>query len=182
MTSDDQSLDARYLDWLYKFVGSAQNRNPSRSYWVLLEVLFTKEFRWFIPNDDNRVVDGQELREEFIDETGAERNELWLEEGCSMLEMLIALSRRLEFDDETTTAFEWFWVLMDNIGLRPFVDDTYSDEFKVDVEVILDRVIERTYKTNGQGGLFPLKHAREDQREVEIWYQMAAYLSENNAN
>ena len=179
MTSDSRTLDARYLDWLYKKIGPLQNRNPARSYWSLAQMLFTKEFTWFVPNDDNRVEDGKELREEFLDETAAERDNLWLDQGCSMLEMMIALSRRCAFqtDDEP---FEWFWVLADNLGLRPFVDENFTEDYYVDVDVILERVINRTYEHSGRGGLFPLRYPEVDQREVEIWYQMAAYLMEND--
>ena len=66
MTSDDRTLDARYLDWLYKNIGPLQNRNPARSYWQLAVALYQKEFTWFVSNDDNRMEDGKELREEFL--------------------------------------------------------------------------------------------------------------------
>lgn len=181
MKSDVRTLDERYLEWLYRFVGPIQNRNPARSYWLLATTLFQKEFTWFIPNDDNRVVDGQELREQFLDETAAGFDDSWMNEGCSFLEMLIALSRRCAFetDDEP---FEWLWVLIDNLGLRPFVDENFDEDYRVDVDIILDRVVNRTYDPDGRGGLFPLKRAEEDQRQIEIWYQMSAYLRENNVS
>ena len=179
MTSDDRTLDARYLDWLYKNIGPLQNRNPARSYWMLACALFRKEFTWFVHNDDNRVEDGRELREDFLEEMSIERDQLWMEEGCSMLEMLVALSRRAAFE-ASEDPFEWFWVLIDNLGLRPYVDEEFSEDYNVDVDIILDRVINRTYSADGRGGLFPLRYAKEDQRKVEIWYQLAAYLLENN--
>lgn len=181
MTSDDYTLNARYLEWLYSKIGPTQNRNPARSYWMLATTLFSKEFLWSIPNDDNRVEDGKELREEFLNDTAAERNYEWMNEGCSFLEMLIALSRRCAFETDEDP-FEWFWILVDNLGLRPFVDEEYSEDYLVDVDVVLDRVINRTYEPDGRGGLFPLKSPSVDQREVELWYQMGAYLMENNAN
>lgn len=178
MTTDDQSLDGRYLDWLYSNIGPAQNRNPARSYWLLATELFTKEFIWFVPNDDNRVEDGRELRETFLEEVGAEGDRDWLEQGCSMLEMLVAFSRRCA-SEAREEPFEWFWVMCDNIGLRPFVDEAFDDDFQADVDHILERVIRRTYEPDGRGGLFPLRAPRQDQREVELWYQMGAYLMEN---
>jgi hypothetical protein len=148
---------------------------------MLAVALFRKEFTWFVANDDNRVEDGKELREDFLAETGTERDRGWMEQGCSMLEMLIALSRRCAFETDEDP-FQWFWVLVDNLELRPFVDDTFTDDFNVDVDVILDRVINRTYEPDGRGGLFPLRHAKTDQRKAEIWYQMASYLMENDAS
>jgi hypothetical protein len=32
---------------------------------------------------------------------------------------------------------------------------------------------------NGTGGLFPLKMPKVNQRRVEIWYQMSAFIEEN---
>lgn len=181
MTTDDRTLDARYLDWLYRNIGPLQNRNPATSYWLLAVALYRKEFLWSVPNDDNRVEDGRVLREDFLEETGAERDEQWMELGCSMLEMLVALSRRIAFEtDEPAT--EWFWIMVDNLGLRPFVDEAFDDDYNVDVDIVLDRVIDRTYAPNGRGGLFPLQDAQEDQREVEIWYQVAAYLMEQDGS
>lgn len=148
---------------------------------MLAVALFQKEFTWFVHNDDNRVVQGKELREDFLEETGAECSQEWLEQGCSMLEMLIALSRRCAFEADDT-AVEWFWIMIDNVGLRPYVDEEFSDVYNIDVDVILERVINRTYDYNGHGGLFPLRNADRDQRKVELWYQMASYLMENNAN
>lgn len=180
MTSDGRTLDARYLDWLYKNIGPLQNRNPERSYWMLAVALYQKEFVWHVPNDDNRVEDGRELREIFLDDVGLAGDQLWLDEGCSMLEMLVALSRRLGFQTGEDS-FEWFWVLADNLELRPYVDETFSEDFNVDVDLILDQVIDRTYGPDGRGGLFPLKYPAADQTTIEIWYQMAAYLMENHA-
>jgi len=40
-------------------------------------------------------------------------------------------------------------------------------------------VILRRYSKTGKGGLFPLKHPKKDQTEVEIWYQMQQYVMEN---
>lgn len=180
MTTYDPKLDERYLGWLYAQVDTVQNRNPSQTYWLLAEALFKKEFLWFVPNDDNRVEDGRELRELFLDETGFERDQVWMEQGCSMLEMLVALARRIgsEVDEDPR---EWFWVMIDNISLRAFVDEEFTDDFRVDVEIVLDRIIQRTYDYDGRGGLFPLREPAGDQRAVEIWYQVAAYLMENNA-
>lgn len=148
---------------------------------MLAVALYKKEFTWFVSNDDNRMEDGRELREDFVEEMAIERDQAWMEEGCSMLEMLIALSRRCAFEADEDP-FEWFWVLIDNLGLRPFVDEEFTDDYNVDVDIVLDRVVNRTYKSNGHGGLFPLHHSKEDQRRVEIWYQMAAYLNESTTS
>lgn len=169
-------LDELYLTWLYSETGSVRLRTPSRTHWALLRQLYTKEFVWLIPNDDNRVEDGKELRYEFLelhDIQDAEQS--WIEIGCSMLEVMIGLSRRLAFEAEGKPR-DWFWVLVKNLNLfdgndkTPLRDDYVSD--------VLDRVIWRTYLPDGSGGLFPLKEPEDDQRERELWYQLSAYVIE----
>lgn len=173
-------LDDLYLEWLYGQVASTQLKSPSRTYWYLFRQLFSKEFVWIVPNDDNRVEDGRELRREFLSVTGirnADPN--WLNLGCSVLEMLIALARRCEFQTEAT-AEEWFWKLMDHLDLARFNDSWYRREAnEAMIDERLNRLIFRTYSYDGSyGGLFPLKRPREDQRNIEIWFQMNAYLLE----
>lgn len=171
-------LDELYFQWLYSQVGSTRLKNRNRTYWRLLKLLFTKEFVWIVPHDDNRIADGTDLRYEFVDHSRI--NDVprdWINLGASFLEVLVGLSRRLSFQDmEEREPREWFWELIDNIGLSKHTDNAeFSDE---EVNDILDRVIWRTYYTNGEGGLFPLRHASTDQRHIELWYQMCAYLLE----
>lgn len=171
----NKPLDELYLTWLYGQIGDPDAPRSNRTYWKLSRAMFTKEFVWFIPNDDNRVEDGRFLREEFIEDLDLDDVDPdWMHLGCSMLEMLVSLSRRLSFIGEGEPR-DWFWHLIDNLDLR------YSDRgpFPKDkVEEVLDNVIWRTYQPDGRGGLFPLQHPRKDQRDIELWYQMSAYLLE----
>jgi hypothetical protein len=173
-------IDDRYFEWLYGQVAAVRNRNPARSYWALCRQLYAREFVWFVPNDDNRVEDGKELRIEFMNEQDpGPADPAWMELGCSMLEMLIGLARRAAFQDGDNT-IEWFWRFVDNIGLTDYTDEVMERDrgTQIDVEVALEQVIFRTYAPNGVGGLFPLQHAREDQRGVELIYQLYAYINE----
>lgn len=172
------TINDRYFEWLYSRIGTVRNRNPSRSHWELARVLFSTKFIWFVPNDDNRAADGIDLRYEFIREWGDDGvDDLWLELECSMLEMLIALSRRLSFESYGSAA-EWFWKLMQNLGLKDYTDDIFEISIAEEVEEVLERINQRSYSPNGDGGLFPLRNATEDQRDIEIGYQMSAYLIE----
>ena len=170
-------LDERYFVWLYDQVGDSKARNPARTYWRVLKQLFTKEFVWIVPNDDNRIEDGKVLRNEFVEKFRYEVDDNWMKLGCSMLELLIGLSRRLAFECEGEPR-DWFWHLMDNLGVA------YPDAYKYDeaaVDSILDRVIYRNYYWNGQGGLFLLQRTEKDQRNVELWYQLSEYVLERTA-
>lgn len=169
-------LDELYFRWLYDQVADSHVDIPSRTYWRLLKLLYTKEFVWFVPNDDNRIEDGKDLRNEFVDQVNLKSVDRgWMRLGCSFLELLIGLSRRLSFEADREPR-DWFWHMMENIDLH-----IYNDQKKLpsqEVDEILDQVIFRTYKPNGVGGLFPLERPCQDQRDIELWYQLSAYILE----
>lgn len=173
----EKPLDELYFTWLYSQVGDPEIKNPSRTYWKILKALFTKEFVWIIPNDDNRIADGTDLRYEFVEQTQLKDVDIsWVHLGCSMLELLVGLSRRLAFEAEGEPR-DWFWHLMDNLDLRVYNDGRrVFPEHKIDEK--LDLVIWRGYHSNGHGGLFPLDNPEKDQRKVELWYQLSAYILE----
>lgn len=175
-----ERLDDLYLTWLYSKIGSVRYKNIKKTHWCLARQMYSKEFIWFVPNDDNRCEDGKDLRYEFIRERHLrDVDPEWMSLPCSMLELFVALSHRLSFEDlEEATPREWFWQLMQNIDLDECTDLNYDELHAMKVDKVLDRVIWRTYKPNGHGGLFPLKHPRQDQRDVELWYQLCAYIQE----
>lgn len=173
-----ETLDEQYLIWLYARIGSVDETRRDKTYWSLLGKLFTREFVWLVPNDDNRVEDGRYMRYEFLEEmklTG-QVDQNWMGAGCSVLEMLMGVASRLSFEADRAPT-HWFWELLTNLGLSGFHDMAFNDRR---VDAIIDKLIWRTYKFNGQGGLFPLRQSDEDQREIEIWYQMNLYLQEQH--
>lgn len=171
------SIEERYFEWLYSQIAAVKNRNPARSYWKLAKQMHGYPFTWFVPNDDNRAEDGRELREEFMVESFIDSvDDLWMDLDCSIFEMLIGLSRRVAFESYGSSG-EWFRELITNLGLVELTDRGYNSINARDVDRTLERLVNRTYDRKGHGGgLFPLLRAMEDQREVEIWYQMSAYL------
>lgn len=171
-------LDELYLQWLYGQVAEVRYKTRSRTYWSLFRQLYKKDYAWTILNDDNRVADGVKLREEFLDDEHIDRvDPNWMDLPCSFLEMLIALSRRLAFLTEGEVK-DWFWHFLQVLELYTYTDARSIPEAEVDE--ILDVVIWRRYRRDGSGGLFPLKYPQRDQRDVEVWYQMNAYLMEND--
>jgi hypothetical protein len=167
------TLDDRYLAWLYSLVADVKTRRGPRTYWNLFRLLFKTEFTWFVPNDDNRAEDGRELRFEWATLVDVHVDRAWAELGCSFLEMLIGLSRRLEFMTEHDCEY-WFWHLIGNLGLLGHNDRCKFTEEDVDART--SAVIWRTYDRYGHGGLFPLRFTKNDQRKVELWYQLNEYL------
>lgn len=166
-------LDDQYLDWIYDQIGLQQE---NVYHYHLIRQLHTIEFIMLVPNDDNRIKDGLILRKEFVNSRGRmiEVEQHWYEMGCSVLEMLLGVSRHLSFQENGPVG-DWFWHLMDNLGLSRYHDGRWNGRR---IQTIVEDLVWRRYNADGSGGLFPLKHPREDQTLVEIWYQMEAYTLE----
>ncbi|ASR80023.1 hypothetical protein SEA_ARCADIA_60 [Arthrobacter phage Arcadia] len=180
MVTKGNTEDNLYFEWLYGQVAAVSNKNPERSYWRLMRKLYEIPFKAFVGNDDNREEDGKDLRDEFIMDCDIQDiKPLWLQLDCSMLEMLIGLSRRASFES-LGEPIEWFWKMLENIGLSKFTDHVFNDAVAEEVDRVIDRVVNRTYGRNGDGGLFPLYNAKKDQRRVELWTQLSSYILEGN--
>jgi hypothetical protein len=170
----EEPIESLYFNWLCAKVMRVDVPTPSLTYWKLLRELQNTEFVWKIPMDDNRAEDGKELRNEFLLEARIQTDEEWFHIGCSILEMFIAFSKRAAFITDRSPQ-EWFWEFIGNLGLASFNDAGFNLFILTD---ILYTFIWRTYDYHGNGGMFPIRHPRRDQREVEIWYQFCDYLEE----
>jgi len=141
-------------------------------YQKLLKYLHERPFVYSIPNDINRAVDGLELRQQLLYKMSSE--------GCSVLEMMIALANRCEthimHDEEYgNRTHVWFWNMIINLGLIKETDDTYNH---IHVERCVTKFLNRDFKRNGSGSLFKTRRKDIDMREIEIWYQMSLYLED----
>ena len=177
-----------YFNWLCEGVHIDQ---VERSYLLLARDLHAKKFYAVVPHDENRALDGIELREDYLGEMNLpEYCCADIDGDCSVFEMLIGLAKRIGFETRNPTDLRmksdrvgyWFWEMIDNLGLMGFDDESYYELDGEDaVDDILEVLLRREYRSSGLGGLFPLRRASEDQRDVEIWYQMSAYLNENGS-
>lgn len=172
--------DLMYFDWLCDFTEDRYHFGDC--YTKLLMCLHDVEFRYLIPLDENRALDGIDLRWRFACDMGWQGQ--WrdvrdiLQGPCSVLEMMVALACRCEDtimtnpDIGSRTSF-WFWMMIDNLGLT----DMDNDKFDInEVMYKLNIFLDREHEPNGKGGLFYIENPRRDLREVEIWYQMCWYL------
>ncbi len=167
----------QYLYWLSSLVCDEYHQ---RYYQNLLESLHSVAFTWSITNDENRAIDGENLREQFADEHNYDVRvyKRQLEGSCSILEMLVALSCRCEnnimddrdYGDRTN---KWFWTMIHSLKLDLMDDGNYDEDY---VQFVIDRLLTRTYKRDGEGGLFHIPGIKKDLRKAEIWYQMCWYL------
>ena len=182
------SLPDIYFNWLYDQVCYGREPGSGGSYLDICGMMHRTRFRVCVPMDDNRAADGVELREEFLatqeyvfrrfghDSQGEKAIKV---AAPSVFEVLVALSRKADF----MVSFGekgWFRIFLENLGLHDFTDTMITGGDVSRVNRIIAKFNNRTYRPSGAGGLFPLKRATEDQRHVELWYQMCAYMAENH--
>lgn len=169
--------DEEYFEWLAQWVFDIQDEDPRRTYWCLLEALYLMSFTWYISNDDNRASDGKALREEYQDQASAG----WTMFGpCSMLELIIGLSRRMtSMIGGNASEDVYILEMLQNCGLDIYTDDRWDDESYYEVERTVDALNNREYNGLGRGGLFPLRRSTgQDMRRAELWTQLCAYINE----
>lgn len=161
-------IEGEYFEWLYQYVGAKRFRK-------LLSILHSTTFVGLVHFDENRIYDGVSLRYNFLDDVGYSNDRIEdFHYECTVLEMMVALSIRMErdilcdedFGDRTAM---WFWMMIKSLGLFEQDDVRIDREYVYDV---LDRFINREYEPDGRGGLFTLGDDYGDVRDIEIWAQM----------
>ena len=161
-------MKERYFHWLLKFIGNGYCRK--NSYFELLEYLFNTEYYWSIPMDENRAVDGIDLRYHFVVECNEDQDAsyVYLSGPPSVLEVLIALSIKMESIARGTIdlskAGQWFWGMIKSLDILDCYDGNF-DENKV--EYFLDGWMD----PESEIGVFP-------NGTGEMWLQAMNFLSE----
>ena len=177
-----RDLSQRYFCWLYDQVFTVRDSDSQLSYLKLCDIMHQKLFNAIIPQDINRNADGSELRNEFIKEmdvvTGLATWDELLASDASIFEVLIGISKRADFMVDRTVGW-WFKQFLINLGLVHLNDKRILPTDMWRIERKLNRFNDRAYGPSGRGGIFPLEIPNQDQRNVELWLQMSAYMTEN---
>ena len=162
-----------YIRWVLKDKLGLTEKEYKQNL-CLVSALAEVEFVWRHPMDENRAIDGLELRTDFEYETGDYLDKSsGLISGCSMFEMLAALAIRCEnqlmrnssLGDRTS---KWFFEFLNNLGLLD-CDDRDVEHIVEACEDFMD----------GSLDIFPLKRKGIKQKNDQIWKQLTAYINEN---
>lgn len=174
-----------YFEWLKNTVDPFVGRGTHECFF---NALHSMAYVPIMELDRNREMDGLGLRDVYIRGYGIDSSDsdLVVDSPCSVLEFLVSLANKMDYiysPTETRHLSALFWEIMGNIGLD-YSSTTDSDAqkdpsmFHDRIQSAIDMVQNRTYQPDGTGNLFPLKNPKEDQRNVEVWYQMNQYLIE----
>lgn len=177
--------------------------HDSRDYMKLCTLLHETPYQVLNPMDSNRVLDGEALRDKWLDHTRVKDERLRIEYAkdvsdtpASMLEVLVALALRvndyiLADPDKPELAANLFWEFIDNIvsygafgskyssASDILTDEKWCDYTSDTMIACLNRINTRTYHSDGIGGLFPLRNPKINQRKEELWTCCVAYINEN---
>lgn len=181
-------LQDAYFRWLCGIIGYKNIDYPSCRYCLLLTYLYNIDFYILEDvqgNEQNRIIDAMDLKVEFCETHPEIDPDQMFRNRPSVLEVLVALARRIDDDimyDPRVglNASKWFWEIIQNLHMEGFTDDNYNYNWSTDdIDILMERCMDRMYDKNGNGSLFPLKNPTFDPRNVEIWTQMQAWLNEN---
>lgn len=174
-----------YFTWLCEMV-CVDGRYTDESYWILAKALWDTDFHWVLGRDENRARSVSVLRNRYVNIVKGEQP---YDGPPTVFEVLVMLAENMfdmldELDGEDRRPI-YFWEMIDNLGLSNYSDQRFDEDpdkydiFQSRIDRKLQRWMDRLISYNGHGGLFPLKDPKEDQANVELWYQMNAYIMEN---
>lgn len=160
-----------YFKTLLIALDYAPYRRDTERYTKLLWRLHNTPFRPMLSMDENRIADALIFRRKCFKDLD--------EYAVGMLEMMLSLAKRLETDIMSgTSEFDrtvcWFWSMIKSLGLLGMTDESYDEKY---VQKVLIRFMNRTYSSDGRGGLFAMPGTDIDLRNIDIWYQAAFYLT-----
>lgn len=188
------NYDKLKTEYLCYLMNRAQaEAEGSRGYLKLCEILQDTEFLPVLGMDENRCGECRELRKDFA---GAEQEYLGENpedildglygENGTMMELLTVLAEKMAFDlaDSQFEAGIWHWFeeLLENCGLIGACNELFEEDGEGAEDLVrdvLDTVIYRRFGWDGEGGLYPLRWAKQDQRYRELLSQMNDYIEEN---
>lgn len=169
MSTDE--VRSEYFMWLSSLVSGGEHL-------ILLKELYNTEFYSLVDRDYNLETKAKGLRYEFS-------QQLFYQEGpATVLEVLIQLAIEMDYilwnPDFGDRTVEWFWEMMDNLGLSDMPDDRFFERGGTErVNKVIHRFLDRQYTRSGRGNIFTTSDKHNDFRHTEIWYQLNEYVKEN---
>jgi hypothetical protein len=174
------ALPDAYFNWLYDQLFKHRDVISRLSYTTMCHCMHQIEFRCIVPFDDNRIAYASTFRNQYLEDSGLSGLELTnlMLPNATMLEVLYGLARQAD-DMIPIMVPTWFEIFFTNLGLVKYNDEYCLKHNTYPMVRRLVRFNNRDYRSDGLGGIFPLRKSDGDQREVELWRQMGAWMTEN---
>lgn len=162
--------DELYLHWL---IDQVTTPGAVKRYDRILKLLYSQPYIPVHPMDENRAIDGIDLRQEWLSlyDKHAYIYDGWCEEPCSLLEMLIGLAKRAAFTASSMSEPEWFHHILENLNLK--IDDLSFDENLTSAYNMIELL------ESGEVTPFPTEFVNY---QNQLWNQMMEYIDVNKLN
>ena len=188
---DNARIKTEYLCYLMNRV--QMDAEGDNGYLSLCEQLQESEFLPILEMDENRCDECRILRKDFaeyytdyaFEESGiVDILDGTYGENGTMMELMTVLAEKMKYDLDDSEYEDgigkWFREMLENCGLIHATNQKMKEEKEVEeVNDILATVIFRRIGWDGEGGLFPLRWPKNDQRYEELIIQMNNYIEEN---
>lgn len=163
-----ESLEESYLKWLSEQCYPA---DEPENYDKVLEALHEEYYVVNTAMDENRVHDATGMREEFETDIGAQLE--LPQDQVTILEVLVALARRAEFQTAHISAAAWVRIFLLNADIL-FRDEDYNAAADINVGHVIDLI-----NMGGYQNILPLDNPRPGTR-TELWLWLMDYIVEND--
>lgn len=194
--NETRTVNQEYFTWLISQISDPDEEEKEEGYSGLYAILHRSFFFPMLEMDWNRNEEALGLITEWVEGTGRTEDEtldamntIFRSRGsgfCTMMELMVVLARRMEYEllgtESEKSAGECFEEMVRNSGMAEFTNDVIQEDpqrTEDDVLDILKTIIIRRFGWDGEGGLFPLRMPRSDQRKEELLNQMNNYIAEN---
>lgn len=171
MKEINDDIQMKYFWWL-----AIRVNEDHKDYVLLLKELYSRSFYYILDDDRERLRDGIALREKWCSEVALD-NESYKKvicKPCSILEMMIALARRIEVDMLGSGSYAWiFWKMIENLGLEGMSDLNYDSS---EISLAIDALMLNEYEDSGKGGLFYISDDVE-LKGMSIWNQAMKWVN-----
>jgi hypothetical protein len=178
-TPTSKEVQPEYIAYTFWLLSSLTSEEGDNTYYFLAIVLNSIEFYYTMPEDENRALDGINLRKSYSNNTEDDIFEI-MSCGCTALELLVALSMHMNnityYPGDNESA--WFWIMLENLDIR-ISDKDWPKQDSLDIiKSNLSRWFDRKFTKKGKGSPFPMKKCQEDLRHVNMWDHMQWYIGE----
>ena len=159
----------------------------SDGYSVLCGIMLDTRFLPIVEMDENRSYECRSLRRDFADDYDHDAADILdglLDENGTVMELFVVLAEKMNYDladsEYEASTGKWFKEMLQNCGLIEMTNDALNSAVnRNEVTDILSAIVYRHTGWDGEGGMFPLRWARTDQRYEELIVQMNNYIEEN---
>lgn len=166
-----------YRDWIVSKYLEMSDRN-AKKYRRIIEIMHETDYIYNVDRDESRALDGIYNRSYYLDEEDLPRD-LFDDRACSVLEMLAVLAKKYDSDwigtpgeNDSDLVFIEF---LDNLFGTKRISSISDRKIREYLDVWMSKI---DYDKPEYVTIFPIKNKKIDYKNMELWSQMMAYITD----